>query len=145
MSGSKNNNDLATPVNPSLCNVTQPELTKIRTAAGPTHLLTGTIFIDFRKRKDLKVCIALSCSLRCMGRRFPVQAKHRQLLRAWWTNFSYLQSQEFQTSKIPFCWDIKLGRWVTSDLWTTAFQYVERVLLVVSGASSGDMKILILS
>jgi len=145
MSGSKNNNDLATPVSPALCNVTQPELNKMETAAGPTHLVTGTIFIDFRKRNDLKVCIALSCSLRCMGRRFPVQAKHPQLLRAWWTNFSYLQSQAFQTSRVPFCWDIKLGRWVTSDQWITAFQYVERVLLAASGGSSGGRKILILS
>jgi len=55
MSDAKNNNDLANPVSPPLCNVTQPELAKTETAAGRTHLVTGTFFIGFRKRNDLNM------------------------------------------------------------------------------------------
>ena len=73
MSDSKNNNDLATPVSPALCNVTQPELANTETATGWTHLVTGTFFIGFRKRNDLKVYIVSSCSLRCMSRPFPAE------------------------------------------------------------------------
>ena len=49
MVSSNNNNDLATPVSPAVCNVTKPKLVNTETAAGRTHLVTATLFIGFRK------------------------------------------------------------------------------------------------